>query len=126
MSLPDSAQYWDDIKKRSPYMGEIFFHIGEMCSHYKPETGNILTSKYLNDINCYACKKLIKENGNIYGLIDGVSKREQKAIDKEKHKFRFGKCPKCENPLRKRMNKIQNVEFLGCSNYPKCNHTQNL
>lgn len=36
----------------------------------------------------------------------------------------MGKCPKCGKALVKRNGK--NGEFLGCSGFPKCRHTQNL
>ena len=49
--------------------------------------------------------ELIKQNGNIYELKDGTSKREQSKIDKEKHRFRFGKC-ECGSPMTIRVNKI--------------------
>ncbi len=35
-------------------------------------------------------------------------------------------CPKCESLLVKRTAKRTKKNFLGCSNYPKCTHTQNL
>jgi DNA topoisomerase-1 len=36
----------------------------------------------------------------------------------------YGVCPKCGKPLVKRNGK--NGEFLGCSSFPKCRHTQNI
>jgi DNA topoisomerase I len=36
----------------------------------------------------------------------------------------YGVCPRCGKPLVKRRGK--NGEFLGCSSFPKCRHTQNL
>ncbi|MEJ5105544.1 topoisomerase DNA-binding C4 zinc finger domain-containing protein [Chryseobacterium sp. MYb328] len=126
MSLPDSTEYWWDVKGCQPYMGEIYVHISEICNHYKPESGNTLTSKWLNDINCHACKKLIKNNGNIYGLKEGTSPTQQLKIDKESNKFKHGKCDKCGSPMSIRKNKMQNINFLGCCNYPKCKFTKTI
>ncbi|KAA2223010.1 topoisomerase DNA-binding C4 zinc finger domain-containing protein [Chryseobacterium sediminis] len=126
MSLPDTTEYWWGVKSRQPYCGEIYIHIGKICNHYKPESGNTLTSTWLNDINCHACKKLIKNNGNIYGLKEGISPTQQSEIDKERNKFKHGKCSKCGQPMKIRKNKSQNKDFKGCSSYPKCKHTETL
>lgn len=126
MGLPDSAEYWWAGDNRPHYAGEIFYHIGEVCEHYRPQTGNVLTAKYLNDVNCHCCKKLIAENGNIYDLKEGISPMQQSAIDKYKNRFKHGKCSKCGQPMNLRKNKIQNKNFLGCSQYPKCKHTESL
>lgn len=126
MSITDSTAYWWALKDRQPYYGETFYHIGDVCKHYNPKSGNILTSKYLNDINCHHCKKLIEENGNIYDLQEGISPMQQSAIDRDKYKFRFGKCSKCGQPMNERTNKIKNTKFLGCSQYPKCKHTESI
>lgn len=126
MSMSDTAEYWEDVKRNYPYTGTQFTHIpNSPCGHINVYSGNTNTSEYLNDINCYACLKLIKQNGNIYGLKEGISKRQQSIIDKEKHRFRFGKCS-CGSPLVKRVNKQTGNQFLGCLNYPKCKETQVL
>lgn len=123
MSLSDMAEAWWREPKM-PYMGKDFVHIpNSTCGHINPVTGNTDTSNYLNDINCYACLKLIKENGNIYNLLEGTSKREQSLIDREKHRYRFGRCD-CGSPLQKRKNGKTNQEFLGCITYPACKKTK--
>jgi ssDNA-binding Zn-finger/Zn-ribbon topoisomerase 1 len=125
MALTDTAEYWWDIKNRTPYLGRDFVHIpNSTCGHIKKETRNTDTSEYLNDINCYACLKLIEENGNVYGLKEGISKRQQSAIDKEKNRFRFGKC-ECGSPMCERKNSKTGEKFLGCLQYPKCKKTRN-
>ena len=87
MSLSDTAEYWWDVKSYHPYMGRHFIHIpNSICGHINKQTGNTDTSEYLNDINCFACLDLIKQNGNIYNLKEGISKRQQREIDMEKHK----------------------------------------
>jgi hypothetical protein len=122
MALPDMAEAWWR-EPRMPYMGRDFVHIpNSICGHIRNETGNTDISEYLNDINCFACLKIIKENGNVYGLKEGISKREQSQIDKEKHRFRFGKC-ECGSPMCERKNKKTGSTFLGCVSYPKCKKT---
>ena len=126
MCLSDTAEYWNDVKSRQYYNVKHFIHIpSSTCGHIKKETGNTDISEYLNDINCYACLELIKQNGNIYELKEGTSKREQSNIDKEKHRFRFGKC-ECGSPMIIRRNKTNKQEFLGCSQYPKCKNTKSI
>ena len=125
MALSDMAEAWWR-EPRMPYMGRDFIHIiDSTCGHINPQTGNTDTSEYLNDINCFACLKLIEKNGNIYNLKEGISKRQQSAIDKEKHRFRFGKC-ECGSPMCVRLNKISGIKFLGCLQYPKCKKTKTL
>ena len=125
MSMSDTAEYWADVKSSNHiYMGIDFTHIpNSNCGHFRK--GNSDSSKYLNDINCFACLELIKQNGNIYGLKEGTSKREQSKIDKEKYRFRFGKC-ECGQPLRERINSITKAKFLGCFNYPECKKTYSI
>lgn len=125
MCLSDTAEYWWREPKM-PYSGMHFVHIpNSTCGHIRKETGNTDTSEYLNDINCFACLELIKQNGNIYNLKEGLSKREQSKIDKEKHRFRFGKCT-CGSPMQERRNKITGQKFLGCIQYPRCKNTKSL
>ena len=123
MALSDTAEYWWN-EPRMPYMGKQFVHIpNSTCGHINPNTGNTDISEYLNDVNCYACLKLLEQNGNIYGLKEGISKREQSRIDKEKHRFRYGKC-ECGSPMTIRKNSKTGEQFLGCVNYPKCKKTK--
>ena len=124
MCMSDTAEDWFYYDyPRMPYMGRQFTHIpNSECGHIHKATGNTRTSEYLNDINCFACLELIKQNGNIYNLKEGISRIQQSEIDKEKHRFRFGKC-ECGSPLCERLNTKTKVKFLGCSNYPKCKKT---
>lgn len=126
MSLSDTAEYWWGVKNRRPYMGRDFTHFtNSPCGHINSSTGNTDTSDYLNDITCFACLKLINDNGNIYNLKEGISKREKKRIDKEKHKYRFGKCD-CGSPMCQRKNRKTGEMFLGCLQYPKCKITRQI
>lgn len=124
MSMTDTAEYWWDVKSRKPYNGKTFYHIpNSPCGHINKQSGNTLTSAFLNDINCYACLKLIKDNGNIYNLKEGISPIQQSEADKEKRRYRFGKCD-CGSPMCERKNKKTGEVFLGCTNYPKCKLTK--
>ena len=126
MALSDTAEYWLDVKSHHPYMGRHFIHIPRStCGHINHHTGNVDTSEYLNDINCFACLDLIKQNGNIYNLKEVISKRQQREIDREKHKFRFWKC-ECGSPMCERVNKKTGEKFLGCLQYPKCKKTKSI
>jgi hypothetical protein len=127
MAMSDTAEDWFYSKMpRMPYMGRHFVHIPKStCGHINPITGNTDVSEYLNDVDCFACLKLIEENGNIYNLKEGISKREQSAIDKDKHRFRHGKCD-CGSPMQIRINKSNNKNFLGCLQYPKCKKTKSI
>lgn len=124
--MTDTAEDWFYHNyPKMPYMGRHFVHIpNSECGHIRDWTGNIDTSEYINDINCFACLELIEKNGNIHGLKEGISRREQSKIDKEKHRFRFGKCD-CGSPLCERVNKQKGTKFLGCINFPKCRKTYN-
>ena len=127
MCMSDTAEdFFYHNYPKEVYTGRHFVHIpNSTCGHIRPWTGNYDTSEYVNDINCFACLELIKQNGNVYGLKEGTSKREQSKIDKEKHRFRFGKC-ECGSPLCERINKQTKIKFLGCINYPKCKKTYPL
>lgn len=56
MSLPDTAEYWDDIKNRRRYPRHVFTHLkGVDCGHY-----HIKESIDGREIDCKACRKIIK------------------------------------------------------------------
>ena len=134
MSMSDTAEYWADVKAHRPiYSGKNFKHIPDKkCSHYKPITGNTSTTPYIDDINCYECIERIK-NGFRDGLIEGkahetyyMSNRERKAFNSAKvFNEKYGKCS-CGSHWTIRINKTNNKEFLGCSNYPHCKNTKTI
>jgi len=127
MSMTDTAEYWEDVKRKSfnPPKRTMIHIRNSKCVHIKHVIGNTETSNYLNDITCYNCLKMLKVNGNIYNLIEGVSPKQQSVIDKEKHRFRFGKCI-CGSPMCERTNRSTGVKFLGCINFPECKHTMKI
>jgi ribosomal protein S27E len=54
MSLSDTAEYWQDVKK--PSNKYVFTHIkGKDCGHF-----HVSESNELNEIDCHACKKIIE------------------------------------------------------------------
>ena len=125
MALSDMAEYWWKEPKM-PYMGRTFIHIpNSTCGHINPQTGNTDVSEYLNDITCFACLKLLKTNGNIYNLKEGISKLAQSRADKLKFKYRYGTC-ECGHPLKLRINSKTQEMFYGCTTYPKCKKTKSL
>lgn len=57
MSLSDTAEYWQDVKKYRENK-KVFIHIKNIdCGHY-----HVIESKNLEDIDCYACKKIIEND----------------------------------------------------------------
>lgn len=76
MSLSDTAEYWNDVKGH--YRGWFgvtgFWHAkGCQCGHFhKNET------RYISEVDCKACLKVLAEMGNIFNL-------------KEKREIRRGK-----------------------------------
>lgn len=125
--MSDTAEYWHDVKNRvsrSPKIHMVHFR-NSPCGHINHITRNTDTSEYLCDITCYTCVRLLKDNGNIYSLKEGVSPRKQSEIDKEKHYFRHGKCD-CGHAMKLRSNSKTKEQFLGCSNYPTCKKNKSI
>lgn len=121
MSLSDTAEYWQDVKRNYPYMGPNYYCIKDVdCGHK-----HHFESEYLNDINCRGCKKLIKENGNIYNLKEGLTPSQKKEERRRKELYKHGECS-CGSHLVRRANKKTKEEFLGCSDYPKCKKTKSI
>lgn len=112
MSLPDSAEYWWDVKGYNRPSKHIFTHIeGIECGHY-----HVYETKDVSEIDCHACKKVLVEMPEI---------KEQLMVENEKEKYPNGRCS-CGAAFTKRKNKSNGNEFLGCSRYPKCKNTKTL
>lgn len=131
MCLSDTAEYWWDVKNRTPYSGKNFrHHTNYACSHINHITGNTATTPYIEDINCYECIEEIKR-GNKEGLIEGkapedyyLSNAGKKAYRKQKaFNDKYGLCP-CGSIWAIRKNSKTGNEFLGCLQYPKCKNTK--
>lgn len=131
MSMSDTAEYWEDVKKKRPKPSITYYHIPNgVCSHYNKASGNTLTTPYIGDINCRECMLKIK-NGYTENLIEGkapetfyMSRRVRKAFNAAKiFNEKHGKCS-CGSHWAIRRRKSDGKEFLGCSNYPHCNNTK--
>lgn len=94
MALSDTAEYWQDVKSRRNK--HIFTHIkGVECGHFHAAHSN-----ELNDIDCYACKKLIEADEALKKRLEAnngnaVRKWENKKKKKRGYKLettiKFGK-----------------------------------
>ena len=112
MSLPDSAEYWWDVKNHRNKRPS-FIHIkGYDCGHF-----HVHETTKLMQVDCHACLKHIE---NIPELKQRIE-QSKRAI--EQYKFRFGKC-ECGSPMCERKNKSTGEMFLGCTQYPKCKLTR--
>jgi len=134
MSLPDMAEAWQRTPK-IPYGGRCFKHNpNHKCSHYSTLTGNVNTTVYIGDINCFECiENLGNGTASADGLKDGnapetfyMSRSERKKFNQQKRfNEQHGKCT-CGSVWRIRINSVNGKEFLGCSNYPKCKNTASI
>lgn len=127
MSMSDTAEYWFD--KNMPRSFNTFRHAEKIdCGH----NHNTKDTPYIDDVECNACKKIIKET-NPEWLKAGkapetfyMSHREKKKFNKQKRfNDEHGKCP-CGCNWMVRKNRTTGNEFLGCVNYPKCKNTKSL
>ena len=61
------------------------------------------------------------------GVISGIAtNRKHKESLKERHNRNAGEpCPRCGEKLVGRKRKKDNVEFIGCSGFPKCRYVRN-
>lgn len=112
MSLPDSAEYWWDVKGYNSKPKHVFYHIkGVECGHYHVfETDEVLT------IDCRACKKILSERPDLKKELEDAM---------EKRLSPYGKCS-CGGTFRIRKNHSTKELFAGCSNYPKCRKSKSL
>ena len=64
MSLPDTAEYWWNVKKH--VVKHIFIHIkGKDCGHF-----HVAESNELDEIDCHACKKIIENDPELRLLLE--------------------------------------------------------
>jgi len=65
VSLPDGAEYW--WREPQTHSKRVFVHArGLECGHF-----HVVESKYTDDIDCHACKKIIAETDLDLGLTPG-------------------------------------------------------
>lgn len=58
MSLPDTAEYWQDVKRGNGFSNKhVFTHVkGLPCGHHQIEKTTIF-----HEVDCRACKRIIDE-----------------------------------------------------------------
>lgn len=125
MCLSDTAEYWQDVNRRTPYMGKDYYHIPNANCGRK----HWHEAKAIDDVNCTDCLKLLKE-GYDHNLPEGKTdfrsnsekKRQAKATRDRLEREKLGFCS-CGCQRVKRTNKSDGRVFLACSNYPKCKIT---
>lgn len=125
--MSDEAEYW--FYKNMPRSFNTFRHAEKVnCGH----NHNTKDTPYIDDVECNACKKIIKET-NPEWMKEGKapetfymsksSKKKHNAVLRFREKY--GKCPcGCDWQIRK--NRTSGQEFLGCINYPTCKNTKSL
>jgi hypothetical protein len=105
MSLPDTAEYWWDVK--SPSKKRVFVHKkGLDCGHF-----HVHETQKMRGVDCYACIKILKETVPNYEQIMNTEPEPT-----------YGRCS-CGHARVKRINTKTKEEFLGCSHWPKCKIT---
>ena len=111
ISGTDSVGYARDIvRKIKDYRTQIF------TDTERDEIFDILVNANIQD------KKERKlHNKGVKSLkYDKLANKENEVIENKEN----SKCPKCGGDLIEKSGKYG--KFLGCSNYPKCRHTQNI
>lgn len=107
MCLPDTAEYWWDVKGASQRRKDkhVFTHKkGLECGHF-----HVYESKKIKQVDCHACIKILKETIHNYDEVMNPPPP-------------YGLC-KCGGELRLKKNTKTKELFLGCSNFPKCRYT---
>lgn len=125
MSLPDTAEYWWDIRSTKAYKGPYVHIKAYDCGHHhKCETDNLF------EVDCPACKKhilgdpVLVDRMNLQEL-EFKAKHRRKAQIKWKRKYRDNPdCPNCGFVMLKRTNKTTGKPFWGCCQYPNCMSTK--
>lgn len=112
MCLPDSAEYWWDVKGRNRTTKHVFTHIkGVPCGHY-----HVNETDCVELIDCRSCKRILDELPEIKHKLE---------LDFNKYFYPNGKCS-CGGAFKERINSSNGNNFLGCSNYPKCKNTKQI
>lgn len=129
MSLPDTAEYWEDVKRNYPYSGPEYFHIpGFDCGHK-----HYHEAKFVDDVNCTPCKKAIHD-GYSHELISAEEHQKRIKISNDaKHKHRIEMALKlypnnpiceCGFPRIRKTNHHSKKIFWGCFNFPICKNAK--
>lgn len=131
MALSDTAEYWQDVKASFGRTKHKFTHVPNFdCGHF-----HIRDAQYINEVDCYACKKALEE-GLEHSLKseqqfkDKIENRRQQKANKQKKKA-IKKLPNnpicsCGFVMIKRSNSTSHAKFWGCSQYPICKQTKSI
>ena len=110
---------------------------GIPCPHNK---GFSITVKRAIDIDCLACKHILRTQPEIKGEFDKTDpniiadkRRKKKALKKEQwrdpsipyrekptYMNKVPKCPKCKSKMARRVRRSDGARFWGCIQYPNC------
>lgn len=128
--MSDTAEYWADVKRPRPIVPD-YYHIPNYdCGHK-----HYYEAEFIDDVNCGACKKALKE-GIEHNLKSVEEHKKHNAnlelqrINNCKHKWKQ-KYPDnpictCGFPMLERTNKTKGTKFYGCSQFPICKNTSPL
>jgi ssDNA-binding Zn-finger/Zn-ribbon topoisomerase 1 len=127
MAMSDTAEYWFN-KTQAGTHNTLRHGKGIECGH----NHNVMDTKYIDDVECYACKKMIND-GITTGMLEGKAPDMYYMSNSEKKRFKKlklfieenGKC-NCGCNWTVRRNNQSGESFLGCLNYPKCKNTKAL
>ncbi len=82
MALPDTAEYWNDVKRQSNK--KVFTHAkGLECGHY-----HVSESDELQYIDCYTCKKIIESNHELKTKLERNNGKSYRKWEKKRKKKR--------------------------------------
>ncbi|EGQ9284411.1 hypothetical protein F7U66_00890 [Vibrio parahaemolyticus] len=74
---------------------------------------------------CPKCKAILPEKKGKYGNYYRCEPCD-KFYKSIRHKLTYAECEKCGSDMKVLKGKKKGTHFFGCSNYPKCKHTQNI
>ena len=134
MSLPDGAEYWQDVKASHYHSKHVFTHIpGIQCGHFHVDEGIEPES-----ITCNTCKTLLNERPVEMMVLMAEKKAIEQVKEQRRHnnkvkklkqklrkKAQHGVCS-CGYPFMPRTNSANGNNFLGCWNFPVCKNTKPL
>lgn len=130
MSLPDGAEYWQDVKSGSNSYRYQPTHSTFAKCHLR---GNFYTHD-ASRVDCHFCialmtpevlEKMAKAHANNLGNREHAAKKKFNKVQSKGAKAHgLGLC-KCGHYRVKRVQRATGTPFKACSNYPICKITEN-
>jgi len=130
MSLPDGAEYWQDIKASSNRYHPTHASIN-VCHLTNGSTSNLP-----EHIDCHYCKKLMTpesiadmaklESNRIRNLEHRTRQKRKKIKDGWLKKYPNNPICECGFPMLERTNRKDQTKFFGCCQYPICKNTKSI